>query len=32
MDWPFARRIEPLITSILYFDKHPDVALIDECP
>jgi hypothetical protein len=32
MDGPYAKSIEPLIASILYFDKYPDVALIDECP
>jgi hypothetical protein len=32
MDWPIARRIEPLIASILYFDKYLDADLFDECP
>jgi hypothetical protein len=32
MDWAFARSIEPLIASVLYFDKCPDVDLFDECP
>jgi hypothetical protein len=32
MDWSFARSIEPLIASILSFDKCPDVDPFDERP